>query len=62
MPAATGGSLTRSDIEAWDTTHLETAATHWRSTAVRWEGHFETIHTGMLRPGRTIWELSLIHI
>lgn len=51
MPA-----LTRSDIEAWDTTHLEAAATHWRSTAAHWEGHFETIHTGMLRPGGTAWE------
>ena len=56
MPAATGGALTRSDIEAWNTTHLEAAATHWRSTAAHWEGHFETIHTGMLRPGGTDWE------
>lgn len=56
MPAATGGALTRSDIEAWNTTHLEAAATHWRSTASHWEGHFETIHTGMLRPGGTTWE------
>lgn len=56
MPAATGGALTRSDIEAWDTTHLEAAATHWRSTAAHWESHFETINTGMLRPGGTAWE------
>lgn len=56
MPAATGGALTRSDIEAWDTTHLEAAATHWRSTAAHWESHFQTIHTGMLRPGGTAWE------
>ena len=56
MPAATGGALTRADIEAWDTTHLETAATHWRSTAAHWESHFETIHNGMLRPGGTTWE------
>ncbi|MUL50058.1 hypothetical protein FZI85_29935 [Mycobacterium sp. CBMA293] len=48
--------MNRSDIEAWGTTHLETAATHWRSAAERWEGHFETIHTGMLRPGGTAWE------
>ncbi|HWS37043.1 MAG TPA: hypothetical protein VN408_30410 [Actinoplanes sp.] len=56
MPVYVGGALTRADIEAWDTTHLETAATHWRSTAAHWEGHFETIHTGMLRPGGTTWE------
>lgn len=56
MPAATSGALTRSDIEAWDTTHLDAAAAHWRSTAARWEGHYETIHTGMLRPGGTAWE------
>ncbi|MCX8559223.1 hypothetical protein OS121_29695 [Mycolicibacterium mucogenicum] len=48
--------MTRADIEVWDTTHLETAATHWTSAAARWEGHFETIHTGMLRPGGTTWE------
>lgn len=56
MPAATGSVLTRADVEAWSTTHLETAATHFKSVAGHWEGHFETIHTGMLRPGGTAWE------
>ena len=56
MPAATGSVLTRSDVEAWGTTHLEAAATHWKSTAAHWESRFETIHTGMLRPGGTTWE------
>lgn len=56
MPVFVGNSLTRADIEAWDTIHLESAATHWRSAAQRWESHFETIHTGMLRPGGTAWE------
>lgn len=51
-----GGSLTRSDIEAWSTEHLDTAATHWTSTAQAWEEHFTTIHNGMLRPGGTTWE------
>lgn len=46
---------TRSDIESWDVTHLDDAAAHWRSTAQRWESHFETIHQGMLRPGGTEW-------
>lgn len=47
---------TRSQIEAWEVEHLETASTHWRSTAQRWESQFETIHQGMLRPGGTTWE------
>ncbi|SKK20080.1 hypothetical protein [Mycobacteroides abscessus] len=53
---ATGDTLTRAQIEAFTTTHLETAATHWTETAQAWEGHFESIHNGMLRPGGTVWE------
>lgn len=56
MPAAGGNSLTRADVEAWSTEHLEAAATHWTSAATEWEAQFETIHTGMLRPGGTTWE------
>jgi len=51
-----GGSLTRADIEAWNTEHLDAAATHWTSTAQAWEEHYTTIHNGMTRPGGTIWE------
>ncbi|MFL0289172.1 hypothetical protein ACJH6H_28445 [Mycobacterium sp. SMC-21] len=51
-----GGSLTRADVEAWNTEHLDTAATHWSSTAQAWEEHFTTIHNGMTRPGGTTWE------
>ena len=54
--ASTGADVTRAQIEAWDVTHLETAAVQWSSTAQAWEGHFETIHQGMLRPGGTVWE------
>jgi len=50
------GSLTRADIEAWSTEHLDTAATHWSSTAQAWEEHFTTIHSGMTRPGGTTWD------
>lgn len=54
--AATGSrALTRSDIEAWDFTHLETAATHWSTAAQESESRFTTIHAGMLRPGGTDW-------
>jgi len=58
MPATSSaaGTLTRAQIEVWDTTHLETAAAHWTETAKAWEGHFTTIHQGMLRPGGTVWE------
>jgi hypothetical protein len=48
--------LTRVDIEAWSTEHLDTAATHWASTAQAWEDHFTSIHNGVLRPGGTVWE------
>ncbi|WP_078315392.1 hypothetical protein [Mycobacterium sp. D16Q16] len=57
MPASSAaGTPTRSQIEAWETAHLEAAATHWTETAQAWEGHFTTIHTGMSRPGGTAWE------
>lgn len=57
MPASSGAATpTRSQIEAWETAHLEAAATHWTETAQAWEGHFTTIHGGMLRPGGTRWE------
>lgn len=56
MPAAAGSSLTRADVEAWSTEDLETAAAQWTSTAQSWEDHFITIHTGMLRPGGSVWE------
>lgn len=58
MPATSSGTATptRSQIEAWETAHLTAAATHWTETAGAWEGHFGTIHDGMLRPGGTTWE------
>lgn len=56
MAAAAGHSLTRSDIEAWSTEHLDTAAAHWSTTAQDWEDHFTTIHNGTLRPGGSTWE------
>jgi len=56
MGASSPGALTRADIQAWDVTHLETAAAHWTATAQEWESHFEAIHSGVLRPGGTAWE------
>lgn len=57
MPAVNGaGTPSRSQIEAWDTAHLETAATHWTSAAAQWEEHYAAIHTGTLAPGGSVWE------
>lgn len=50
------GTLTRSQIEAWDVEHLDAAATYWSSTARQWEEHFTAIHEGTRRPGGTVWE------
>ncbi len=55
MVATGSGAITRSDIETWDFTHLETAATHWSTAAQEAESQFTTIHSGMLRPGGTEW-------
>ncbi|WP_162625516.1 hypothetical protein [Mycolicibacterium llatzerense] len=55
-PASLGCALTRARIEAWGVEHLESAATHWSSTAQEWEEHFTAIHEGMLHPGGTGWE------
>lgn len=53
-----GGSGTpgRSQIEGWDTAHLETAATRWSATAGQWEDHFSVIQAGTVSPGGTVWE------
>lgn len=53
--SAPGSSLTRAQIEEFEVSHLEAAATHWTNTAAEWEGQFTTIHEGMLRPGGTTW-------
>src|SRR4051812_46516555 len=49
-------SLTLSQIKAWDTDHLETAATHWTSTAGRWRDGFTAVSSGITRPAGTIWQ------
>lgn len=57
MPGVSAaGTPSRSQIENWDVGHLESAATHWSTTAEQWEGHFSGIHQGMIRPGGTTWE------
>ncbi|WP_166902418.1 hypothetical protein [Mycobacterium sp. DL440] len=56
MPALNGfTSPTRTDIEAFDVPHLESADTHWTTTAKLWESTFESLHTQTLSPGGTAW-------
>jgi hypothetical protein len=51
-------SLSLSQIHAWDTEHLETAAAHWTSTAARWHDGFSAVAAGITRPAGTDWEGS----
>ena len=50
------GTLTLSQIEGWDTEHLESAARSWTATAEKWETAFTAVHRGSLNPGGTVWE------
>ena len=55
-PPAPLPTLTLSQVQAWDTDHLETAATHWTATAGRWRDAFAAVSSGIDRPGGTAWE------
>jgi hypothetical protein len=55
-PPAPLPTLTLSQVQAWDTDHLETAATHWTATAARWRDGFTAVGSGIDRPGGTAWE------
>ncbi|CRZ16942.1 hypothetical protein [Mycolicibacterium neworleansense] len=57
-PASSDDSagLTRSKIENWDTSYLDTAATEWRQAATRSEGAFAQHRTNIASPGGTTWE------
>jgi len=50
------GAPTLSQIESWDTEHLESAARSWNATAEHWEDTFTAVHRGSLNPGGTVWE------
>ncbi|BBZ32400.1 hypothetical protein [Mycolicibacterium confluentis] len=57
MPGSNlAGLPTRSQIEAWDTSHLTSAARSWSATADQWEASFSTIHQGALAPGGSGWD------
>jgi hypothetical protein len=57
-PAAvslSGGPPTRSQIETWDVTHLQDAATRWRASAHQSEALFEQHRQNIAAPGGTEW-------
>ena len=47
---------TRSQVENWDTEHLDAAADHWSKTATVWEDRFTQLATQINNPGGTPWE------
>jgi hypothetical protein len=55
MTAATLTAPSLSTIEAWSTTHLESAAMYWTGTANAWEQAFTVVHREALAPGGTTW-------
>ncbi|MGV9802784.1 hypothetical protein ACWDTP_32505 [Mycobacterium sp. NPDC003449] len=57
-PAASGSgvSLTRSQIENWDTSDLTTAAAAWRQAAAESEAAFDQHRQNVAAPGGTTWE------
>ncbi len=54
MPA-TSPMPTLSQMQAWVTEPLETAASHWTSTAETWELAFTTVHRETPHPGGVPW-------
>lgn len=46
----------RSDVESWDSSDLESAATRWRAAAAALESAFEQHRQNILTPGGTTWE------
>ena len=56
-PAAAPAAVpSRSDVEAWDSSDLDSAATRWRAAADVLESAFEQHRQNILTPGGTTWE------
>jgi uncharacterized protein YukE len=51
-----GGLPRLSDIQAWDTQHLTTAAQSWDDTATRWQNGFADVVQHSYTPGGSAWE------
>ena len=46
---------TLSQIQRWDTQHLESAADHWQARAQNWEGSFTAVYRQVPAPGGVRW-------
>lgn len=55
MTAVTATAPSLSQIRAWSTNHLESAALKWKRTADTWEQAFTAIHREAVAPGGTTW-------
>ena len=56
MAAVSGGLPRLSEIQAWDTQHLTTAAQSWDDTATRWQNGFADVVQQSYTPGGSAWE------
>jgi hypothetical protein len=57
MAAVSGGGLPRlAEVQAWDTSHLTTAAQTWADAATRWEDGFADAARQSFSPGGSAWE------
>ena len=54
--APAGSAITRSQIESWGTSRLETAVNRWRTIANESEELFEQQRGNIALPGGTEWE------
>ncbi|WP_234816670.1 MULTISPECIES: hypothetical protein [Mycolicibacterium] len=50
------GQPTRSEIENWDTSDLDSAASYWKTSAIESEDAFEQHQRNVAAPGGTDWE------
>lgn len=55
MPSTGGGLPRLSEVEAWDTGHLTSAATTWSATAQKWEDGFADVAKQSYLPGGSEW-------
>jgi hypothetical protein len=61
------GIPTLSQIQSWDTQHLEAAADHWEARAQNWQDAFTAVYKQVPAPGGVPWEgraadAALLHV
>ncbi len=64
---AAAGIPTLSQIQSWDTQHLEAAADHWEARAQNWQDAFTAVYKQVPAPGGVPWEgraadAALVHV